>query len=227
MARNYAALPHEYLEEWAGLSDAEVGRLCRALLKYSITGEEERQGGSEKVLLKRVYMQERRFQQSYEATIKAKSEAGKKGASRRWQTMADDSTAMADDGKNGKTETKTETNIKTNYNNPPLSPLQGETGFNKELQEAFLDWLAYKKEKRQGYKPTGLKNLIGEIRHNAQIYGEAEVSRVIRISMSSNWQGIAFDKLRFAKPEKEQVPMGCGEMGQAELDAIKKLMQEG
>ena len=51
-ARNYAALPHEYLEEMDILSDAEFGRLCRALLKYSMTGEEVQLEGAEKVLLK-------------------------------------------------------------------------------------------------------------------------------------------------------------------------------
>jgi len=32
MARDYAAMPHEYLEEMAELDDAEFGRLTRALL---------------------------------------------------------------------------------------------------------------------------------------------------------------------------------------------------
>lgn len=115
MARNYAALPHEYLEEMDILSDAEFGRLCRALLKYSMTGEEVQLEGAEKVLLKRVYMQERRFQESYSDLTESRREAGKKGAAKRWQKMASDSKAMASDRKNAYTETKTET--KTNI--PP------------------------------------------------------------------------------------------------------------
>lgn len=39
MARNYAALPYDYLEEMEALNDAEFGRLTRALLAYSMTGE--------------------------------------------------------------------------------------------------------------------------------------------------------------------------------------------
>ncbi len=104
MARNYAALPHEYLEEMDILSDAEFGRLCRALLKYSMTGEEGQLEGAEKVLLKRVYMQERRFQESYSDLTESRREAGKRGAAKRWQKMASDS-------KNAYTETKTKTNI--------------------------------------------------------------------------------------------------------------------
>lgn len=111
MARNYAALPHEYLEEMDILSDAEFGRLCRALLKYSMTGEEVQLEGAEKVLLKRVYMQERRFQESYSDLTESRREAGKKGAAKRWHKMANDSKAMASDSKNAYTETKTKTNI--------------------------------------------------------------------------------------------------------------------
>lgn len=111
MARNYAALPHEYLEEMDILSDAEFGRLCRALLKYSMTGEEVQLEGAEKVLLKRVYMQERRFQESYSDLTESRREAGKKGAAKRWHKMASDSKAMAIDSKNAYTETKTKTNI--------------------------------------------------------------------------------------------------------------------
>ena len=64
------------------------------------------------------------------------------------------------------THNKTERKTKTNT---PLPP-QGETGFGNDLQEAFESWLSYKAEKRQAYKPTGLKSLITEIRNNAQKY---------------------------------------------------------
>lgn len=113
VARNYAALPHEYLEEMDILSDAEFGRLCRALLKYSMTGEEVQLEGAEKVLLKRVYMQERRFQESYSDLTESRREAGKKGAAKRWQKKASDSKVIARDSKNAytETETKTKTNI--------------------------------------------------------------------------------------------------------------------
>ena len=109
MARNYVSLPHEYLEEMDVLSDAEFGRLCRALLKYSMTGEDGQLQGAEKVLWKRVKMQEDRFQESYRELADSKREAGKKGAAKRWQAMAGDGKAMAGDGKHGYTETETNT----------------------------------------------------------------------------------------------------------------------
>ena len=39
MAREYFCAYHSYLESLRGLSDAECGRLFRALLQYSATGE--------------------------------------------------------------------------------------------------------------------------------------------------------------------------------------------
>lgn len=120
MARNYAALPHEYLEEMDILSDEEFGRLCRALLQYSMDGRECSLQGAEKVLWKRAKMQEDRFQESYRELTDARREAGKKGAAKRWSgperddtATADDGSAMAGHGKHTYTETKTKTETET------------------------------------------------------------------------------------------------------------------
>lgn len=124
MARNYAALPYEYLEEMEALNDAEFGRLTRALLAYSMTGEPIALCGNERFYAKRVMAQEDRFKTSYQDAIGRRSEAGKKGAVKRWDSknsnaMASDSKnsnaipAMASDSKNGYTETKTETKTET------------------------------------------------------------------------------------------------------------------
>lgn len=98
MARDYAALPHKYLEEMDILSDAEFGRLCRALLQYSMDGKEGQLQGAEKVVWKRVKMQEDRFQDSCKELSDSRRAAGKKGAANRWQAMASDGKAMASDG---------------------------------------------------------------------------------------------------------------------------------
>lgn len=92
---------------------------------------------------------------------------------------------------------KTVSHIKTKNKTKtiPLYPPQGETGVGDELQSAFEAWLDYKSEKRQGYKPTGLKALITEIQHNAAKFGEIAVANLIRTCMASNWQGIIFANL--------------------------------
>jgi len=79
MARNYAALPHEYLEEMEMLSDAEFGRLCRALLRYSRDRETPTLSGNERIIFPRVRMQEDRFQASYDEICNRNKNNGQRG----------------------------------------------------------------------------------------------------------------------------------------------------
>lgn len=78
---------------------------------------------------------------------------------------------------------------------PPCIPPVGPE-FSPRLQAAVDSWLRYKSEKRQGYKPEGLKKLLGEVRNNAKVYGEDAVISLINECMASNWQGIFFERLR-------------------------------
>ncbi len=86
--------------------------------------------------------------------------------------------------------------IKTKTKESPVSP---STDFGPELQSAFSDWLAYKQEKRRGYKPTGLRSLVTQVQKRVQQHGEAAVAALIRECMASNWQGIVWDKLKQQK----------------------------
>ena len=116
MARNYAALPYDYLEEMEALNDAEFGRLTRALLVYSMTGEQLALCGNERFYAKRVMAQEDRFKASYDDISTTRREAGKAGAAARWQNgkrifaNGKNGKAIVANGKNGNTETNTETN---------------------------------------------------------------------------------------------------------------------
>ncbi len=70
------------------------------------------------------------------------------------------------------------------------------TTFSAEMIEAVEAWLQYKRERRESYKPTGLKSLITQIQRKADAYGEAAVIALIRECMAANWQGIIFDRLQ-------------------------------
>lgn len=76
--------------------------------------------------------------------------------------------------------------------------MQGWTG---DLRRAVLDWLAYKKEKRQNYQETGLRTLLSQLRKAADTYGDAAVCEVIRNSMASGYTGITLDRLAAAAPK--------------------------
>ena len=66
--------------------------------------------------------------------------------------------------------------------------------FEDELREKFDEWLAYKSERGQKYKPTGLKSLIKKIEDGVRDHGEAFVISAIDNSISNNWQGLFFDR---------------------------------
>ena len=104
VARNYAA---EYLEEMQELSDEEFGRLMRALLRYSSTGEEPALTGNERFYARRIMTREDKYQDSYDDLTAKRSEAGKKGAAARWNSgNGNASLPMADEGKYGKDKDK-------------------------------------------------------------------------------------------------------------------------
>lgn len=127
MSRDYTAVPHEYLEEMDYLSDAEFGRLIRALLAYSMTGEEKELSGSERAHWKRVRNRENRYQESFANNEKSKTERAKNAAKARWSNAqactsnandANACTSISSNAKNANTNTKTkakaDTKAKTN-----------------------------------------------------------------------------------------------------------------
>jgi len=72
------------------------------------------------------------------------------------------------------------------------------------LLEAFKNWLRYKTEMRQAYKPQGLQALIANVNNNAAQYGADAVIAVINESMANNYRGILFDRLGRGKPQQPQ-----------------------
>lgn len=64
------------------------------------------------------------------------------------------------------------------------------------LLEKVKDWLEYKIEKKQGYKPKGLENFLTQVFNQYQKFGAEAVVSVISESMANNWQGIIWDKLK-------------------------------
>lgn len=76
-----------------------------------------------------------------------------------------------------------------------------ERGFSPLVEAKVREWLQYKSERREGYKPTGLRNLLSEIANNVAKHGEAAVVELIGVCMSSNWAGIIWDRLGNGKTQ--------------------------
>lgn len=126
MARNYAALFHEYLDEMADLTDAEFGRLARALLVYSRTGEFPALNGNERLFKRRVIMQEDRAQGSYVQVVEKNRANGQLGGRPRKPRETQRNPEKPTETQNNpqkpnetqKTQIEIESEIKTEINTP-------------------------------------------------------------------------------------------------------------
>lgn len=190
MGLEYFPCYHSYGKKCEKLTDQELGRLFRALFRYSETGERQELAGRESIAFDFIADDIDRAKEAYEA----KCEKNRANASERKRTVANGSQTSQSKYKD---KTKTKEKTKSEKNNPPVSP-QGETdlsAFGQELQDRIREWLQYKREKGQGYKPTGLTQFLSKIKTAADQYGEKAVCEAITTSETNNWQGVFFDRL--------------------------------
>lgn len=198
MARDYICLYHSYLDAIQALGDAERGRLLTAMLEYSITGAAPQLGGNERYIFPLIKAQIDRDRDRYNSKCAQNAESARKrtvaNGSERYQTQAKGSEGSQDKGK-GKGKGKGEGKDKDDSPDGENAPELEKCGFSPALRAAVEDWLAYKRERREAYKPTGLKALLTQISSAASAHGDAAVIGVIRQSMGSGYKGITFDRL--------------------------------
>ena len=122
----YLKLFVDCLDKYRKLSDSEFGRLVRAALTYKATGSEPVELGRESLLWDGMKLDIDRDNESYKTLCDARSEAGKKGASRRWQNYNKNSKCHLPYSKNSqdKEEGKDKEEDKDN-DLPPKSPIGG------------------------------------------------------------------------------------------------------
>lgn len=218
MALNSFNAYHSYLKSIEPLNDAERGRLFTALLEYSSTGAEPELRGNERYIFPTMKEQIDRDKASYEAKCAKNRESSAKGGAanaRRWKPNGsrskpngaerepNGSQGQGQGQRQGQRQGQTLSGNSAQGAQEP--PKVSDYGFSPELEAAITDWLAYKQERREAYKPTGLKSLLTQIKKAAAEYGDAAVIEIIRQSMSANYMGIVFDRLK-----KGGVAVGAG-----------------
>ena len=92
----------------------------------------------------------------------------------------------------------------------PAAPDYSQTHFSPAMIAKVDEWLDYKKEKRQPYKPTGLKSLITQIQKQVDRHGEGAVIQLMDGCMAANYQGIIWDKLDKGQGSAAKQPEGSG-----------------
>ena len=96
-------------------------------------------------------------------------------------------------------------------------------GFGEPLSERILEWLRYKAERHEGYKPQGLHSLLRQIDSCRKTYGEDALCELIQQSMANGWKGIIFDRLAQSKPGSARNG-GTRQLDAAERAAIERVM---
>ena len=188
---------HSYLEAMEPLSDAERGRLFTALLEYSITGIVPELRGGERYTFATLKGNIDRDVAKYNAKCaKNKESAGKRWDANGCERIRTDANGCQDKDKE-EDKDNTASAVDARAQAPPNI---ADFGLSPDLEAAINDWLAYKRERREAYKPTGLKSLLTQIKKAAAEHGDAAVVEVIRQSMSANYMGIVFDRLKQQKP---------------------------
>lgn len=193
MAREYFQAYHSYLEAMEPLNDAECGRLFKACLIYSKTGEVPEFRGNERFVFHSLKAQIDRDAKSYAE----KCEKNRENILQRYTN--------AYDRKQSYTK-PTKEKEKEKESNTPLNPPMGETPdefcgqtFSPGMQEALLRWLAYKRERRQAYNDKGKKGLMGKARQMVEQHGDDAVIAVINDSIANGYAGITWDRLERKK----------------------------
>lgn len=199
----YIKLFVDYLDAIEPLGDAERGRLFTSLMEYARTGVAPQLNGNERFLFPMMRANIDRDIDNMQDLSDVRSEAGKKGAEARVSKTKQNKQMPNLPGKSIKEKEEEKDKDKDKTGNTPLPPdgkenaksLLSESDLSAPLKAKLGDWLAYKTEKRESYKPQGLRSLLTQVRKNAEIYGESAVCELIDECMAANWKGIIWDRL--------------------------------
>ena len=223
MKLTYIKLFLDYRYAVEPLSDAEKGRLFMALIDYAMLGEVPQLNGNERFLFPMMRAQIDRDIKEMEDLSDERSEAGKKGAeAKQAKASKAKQNKQMPDLLSKTSKDKDKDKDKDEDYNPPKPPESDLNAFEGRLREAVEEWLRYKHERREDYKPVGRKSLLSQIASNAKEYGDEAVADVIRESMSSGYKGIVFDRLARPTYRKADKPSRDAEMD----DLVAEFMRD-
>ena len=113
----------------------------------------------------------------------------------------DNVSVYVNDSVNNNTNVPKEENSNSDIESVSKSPKKTQTSMVAEsdlsdpVKEKLMEWLSYKKERKESYKETGLRSLITETKKHEQQSGAIAVIDVINLSMSNGWRGIIWDRI--------------------------------
>ena len=89
--------------------------------------------------------------------------------------------------------------------------------------------MRYKQERREAYKPTGLRNLVSEVKNKRSVYSDAQICALISECMANGWRGIIWDKLK-GSPGSSPGPNKSAQTGREsslDMEKIHRMLHGG
>lgn len=80
----------------------------------------------------------------------------------------------------------------------------------EQLNKSFIEWLSYKKQRKEKYTEIGLQKLVTQINNQLKKHNEESIINLIDTCISRNYKGIIFDIL--PKRKTETIPDWINEL---------------
>lgn len=217
MGKNSFVLYSEYIDHVNTLSDEQSGTLFKAILNYVNDIDLPEMDGAVGMAFSFIKKQLDRDAEKYEETIEKRRNAGRASGEARRNKSEQTRTKRTSVKSVQQTRTKRTDNVYVNDNvdvnvndndikkikdTPPkpspktVTSMIEERGYSPTLKDAVLDWVKYKRERKEGYVETGLTKLLTEIANNAKEFGDDAVIDIINKSIAAQWKGILWKALK-------------------------------
>lgn len=220
----YFPMYNSYLEITRSLSDGELGRLVRALMKYSSTGEVEQLNGREAMAFEFIRYDIDRAAKNYMERCERNSANGSKGGRPKNPTVLEKAMGFSETQKSQR-ESKSKSKSKSN-NIPPKSP-QGDAvaafaGEDGVLLAALKNFGAMRKSIKKPMNDTAWKRLFTRLE---TLSGGNHSTMIALLEQSTEhcWQSVYELK---GEPGQAQGANAGFQAGSAELEAVAALKRE-
>lgn len=197
-------LSTEYEKFTEDMTDEQAGKLFKAILCYESGGEVEELPAEIRLawsfIRKRLDENKAAYAEACESHRQARENGHKKNKEEQkvqkvtkcTKGNKELQTAIDNDNENDNENDK-DSNI------TPKPPTEAEAVSSSDLSEPLkakiMEWLAYKRERREAYKPTGLKSLLTEVKRHETESGTDAVINLVGECMANGWRGIIWERL--------------------------------
>ena len=229
MAREYFCAYHSYADSMRNLSDDECGRLFRALLSYSATGELPALADRESIAFDFIRSQIDRDREAYEAKCRKNRENGEKAsASDRGRTVPNGSDGTQGKGK-GEGKGKEKDNGENNKGAGRASVFESFAENDQDLLDALVAFRAMRKQIKKPLTERGEELICKKLGDMTQDH--TVMIQILDQSIERGWQGV-FPLKEEQPPQRPQNqqnargPLTFSTPGAEELRMLRRLEEE-